>query len=104
VLKWLHNTGCPWDGLTCAAPLGAGTWLKWAREHDCPWDTSTRVYAAWDGHLEVLKWGAGERLPEQAGGAAPGNHPQTLAWVRAQPQDQGRTSHTHTIYRRDDIS
>jgi len=26
VLKWLHNTGCPWDSMTCYAPLGAGTW------------------------------------------------------------------------------
>jgi len=26
VLKWLHNTGCPWDKWTCAWPPRAGTW------------------------------------------------------------------------------
>ena len=27
-----------------------------ARENDCPWDEDTCSYAAYGGHLEVLKW------------------------------------------------
>ena len=40
VLKWLHNTGCPWDSWTCAAAAYGGHLdvLQWAREHGCPWD------------------------------------------------------------------
>jgi hypothetical protein len=43
VLEWLHNTGCPWNEVTCwvAAQGGHLAALRWAREHGCPWDSRT---------------------------------------------------------------
>jgi hypothetical protein len=48
----------PWDERTCryAAWGGHLEVLKWARENDCPWDERTCMFAAKGGHLEVLKW------------------------------------------------
>jgi hypothetical protein len=65
VLKWLHTTGCPWDQMTCALAAHGGhlATLQWAREHHCPWDKVTaRIYAARDGHVDMLRW-----LNEQGG-------------------------------------
>ena len=44
--------------MTCvyAAVNGHLEILKWARENGCPWDKCTCTYAASNGHLEVLKW------------------------------------------------
>ena len=44
-----------------AAYLGHLEMLKWARENGCRGTSGTR--AAWGGHLEVLEVGARERLP-----------------------------------------
>ena len=48
----------PWDVLTCAYAAWGGHLevLKWARENGCPWNVSTCANAARGGHLEVLKW------------------------------------------------
>ena len=44
--------------MTCAnaAYNGHLELLKWAREHDCPWDGQTRRYAAEQGHTVLLRW------------------------------------------------
>ena len=65
MLKWLHNTGCPWDSKTClkAAEGGHLEVLNWAQEHHCPWDRETAPWAARGGHLEVLKWARAQGCP-----------------------------------------
>ena len=48
----------PWDVLTCAYAAWGGHLevLKWARENGCPWNRRTCSYAAAGGHLEMLQW------------------------------------------------
>ena len=91
-LKWLHNTGCPWDSVSCYAAAAAGRLevLKWLHSAGCPWDRWTCVGAARGGHLVVLKWAREHGYPWGRGGKqgcewASNGHPETLAWVRAQP-------------------
>jgi hypothetical protein len=92
VLKWLHEHGCPWDTGTCsrAAEGGHLEMLQWAREHHCPWDERMCYYAARDGHLEVLRWAREHGYPwsklQCEVASAHGDHPETLAWVQAQPE------------------
>jgi hypothetical protein len=65
VLKWLHITGCPWDSGTCsAAAKGGYLEMLWARAHGCPWSKQDCDFAS-----------------------AVHDHPETLAWVRAQPAE-----------------
>jgi hypothetical protein len=48
----------PWDEETCAFAAWGGHLevLKWAHSHGCPWDGKTCKYAAMFGHLESLQW------------------------------------------------
>ena len=43
-----RENGCPWDEYTCsnAAFNGHLDILKWARENGCPWDENTCCNAA----------------------------------------------------------
>ena len=61
--------------------------LQWAREHHCPWNESTCQHAAAGGHLEVLRWARENGCPwrKRSCQINSKNHPETLAWVRAQP-------------------
>jgi hypothetical protein len=91
VLRWAREHHCPWDGRTCAwaAKHGHLEVLRWAREHDCSWDAMTCMYAARNGHLEVLQWARAHGCPWNKEHcvlvAISQSHPETLAWVRAQP-------------------
>ena len=62
--------------------------LQLAREHDCPWGAATTHFAAEGGHLEVLQWARahGCRWIKPACEHISWNHPETLAWVRQQPE------------------
>jgi len=90
MLKWARVQGCPWDDWTSsrAAERGHLDVLRWAREHDCPWNALTCFCAAQRGHLEVLKWSRVNGCPWNKGQCAifSRNHPETLAWVRTQPE------------------
>jgi len=68
VLEWLHNTGCPWDTVTCwmAAMAGHVEMVKWLHNHGCPWDTLTCSSAARSGHLRVLQWAREHHCPWNA--------------------------------------
>ena len=61
-----------WDGRTCAFAAWGGHLdvLKWARENDCPWDVWTCEKAARGGHLEVLKWARENDCPWDEGTCA----------------------------------
>ena len=54
-----------WDEDTCrwAAFHGHLEVLKWLRAKGCPWWTSTSAWAAFGGQLEVLQWMRGQDLP-----------------------------------------
>jgi len=94
VLKWAREHGCDWDkpsgvgACTCSRAARGGHLevLQWVREHHCPWDVFTCYEAAARGHLEVLKWAREHGCPwsKLQCAAASNNHPETLAWVRAQ--------------------
>ena len=88
-LAWAKASGCPWDARICSVAARSGRLevLQWAREHHCPWDEGTCYCAALNGHLEVLRWAREQGCPwgRSMCVAASHNHPQTLAWVRAQP-------------------
>ena len=86
VLRWARDHGCPWDWSTCAHD-GNLEVLWWAREHECPWDADTCYWAAAGGHLEVLQWARAHGCPwdKQFCEHASARHPDTLAWLRAQP-------------------
>jgi hypothetical protein len=91
VLRWARENDCPWNVWT-AAHAAAGGHLKvlqWARAHDCPWTEWICYRAARGGHLAVLQWarehGCKWDKRECEAIADYRNHPETLAWVRAQP-------------------
>ena len=94
VLRWAREYKCPWDEWTCAYAAWGGHLevLKWAREHlagaPCPWDWSTCSNAAYGGHLDVLQWAREHGCPWSKWNCAlySRDHPETLAWVRAQPE------------------
>jgi hypothetical protein len=90
VLKWMRSSGCPWDTMICpyAAYGGQLDVLQWAREHHCPWDAGTCSTAAMGGHLELLQWARANRCPwyKTECEMYSRNHPETLAWVRQQPE------------------
>jgi hypothetical protein len=59
--------------------------LKWTRENDCPWDEETCAGAAAHGHLEVLKWARENDCPwneDTCAGAAAHGHLEVLKWAR----------------------
>jgi len=89
-LAWAKASGCPWVARTCALAAQGGHLevLKWAREHDCPWSEWTSLHAALGGHLEVLRWARGNGCPWSKRDCvnAAFQHPETRAWVRAQPE------------------
>ena len=89
VLQWAWAHDCPWDMYTCAFAAWNGHLdvLQWAREHGCPWTTETCYSAAEGGHLQVLRWAREHGCPwsKQTCEHASRNHPETLAWVQAQP-------------------
>jgi hypothetical protein len=87
VMKWLHNTGCPWDARTCAWAAWHGnlTVLRWARAHHCPWASTTCNYAAEGGHLAVLQWAREHHCPWDShvcSYAARAGHLVVLQWLR----------------------
>ena len=102
VLTWARQHGCPWDTATCsyAAEKGHLDVLMWARKHHCPWNNQTCFWAAASGHLEVLRWAREHGCPWSGVRAmceiVSWNYPETLAWVRAQPQDECRSHITDT--------
>ncbi len=57
-LSWARAQGCSWNEWTCMYAAGEGHLevLKWARSQGCPWDEGTLLYAAEGGHLELLEW------------------------------------------------
>ena len=88
-LKALRGEGgsLPWDEETCAFAAWGGHLevLKWAHENGCPWDEETCAYAARGGRLEVLKWAHENGCPwdeETCSNAAGGGHLETLKWAR----------------------
>jgi len=88
VLKWLRNTGCPWDQWICAIAAKDGhlEMLQWAREHGCPWDDMVCLYAAVGGHLNVLQWLRAGHCPWDkwtCRAAAMYGHLELLQWARA---------------------
>jgi hypothetical protein len=89
VLQWAREHDCPWETGTCyrAAWNGHLEVLKWAREHHCPWDYITCYCAAAGGHLEVLRWAREHSCPWSKWKCEirSWRHPETQAWVRAQP-------------------
>ena len=64
--------------------------LQWAREHDCPWGAATCFFAAEGGHLAVLQWAMAHGCPwiKWECEDASRDHPETLAWVRQQPESE----------------
>jgi len=87
VLEWLHNTGCPWDTITCrmAARGGHLEVLQWARENGCPWGAYTGAFAAQWGHLRVLQWARKHGSSWDAATpawAAEGGHLAVLQWAQ----------------------
>jgi hypothetical protein len=77
----------PWDAWTCSYAAWGGHLrvLKWARANGCPWDDRTCEYAAKGGHLEVLKWARENRCPWNewtCWRAAEGGHLEVLKWAR----------------------
>jgi len=88
VLEWLHNTGCPWNEVTCALAAGGGYLevLQWAREHHCPWNSLTTTWAAEGGHLAVLQWAREHHCLWYSYAcmyAAEAGQLEVLQWVRA---------------------
>jgi len=73
--------------MSFAAERGHLEVLQVAREHHCPWQELTCYYAARGGHLAVLRWAVEQGCPWNKVMCAYGaiRHPETLAWVRAQP-------------------
>jgi len=91
VLKWAWEHHCPWvsSESTCNLAAGGGhlAVLQWARERHLPWNSDTSYLAALRGHLEVLRWAREHDCPwsKRDCERASSHHPETLAWVRAQP-------------------
>jgi hypothetical protein len=58
LLKYAHESGCPWDEYTCqhAAKNGHLECLKYLHENGCPWDAFTCEIAVINGNLECLKY------------------------------------------------
>ena len=59
--------------------------LKWARRNGCPWDEKTCAEAARGGHLEVLRWARENGCPWDemtCARAANGGHLEVLQWLR----------------------
>ena len=90
-LQWIRAHGCHWnEWTTCAAARGGHLEvLRWAREHKCAWGWRACALAAQEGHLEVLQWARahGCEWRKRTCECASRNHPETLAWVREQPDD-----------------
>jgi hypothetical protein len=89
-LRWMRELGCPWDERTSYAAAAGGhlAVLQWARAHDCPWGEHTCYFAALGGHLSVLQWARAHGYPwrKRECEVASLAHPETLAWVRQQPE------------------
>ena len=86
VLKWLHNTGCPWNESCYAAAAGGHLEVvNWLHSTGCTWNEWTCYAAAAGGHLEVVKWLHNAGCPWDSatcGAAASGGHLATLQWTR----------------------
>ena len=89
-LRWARELGFPWNEETSEAAARGGhlAVLQWAREHDCPWDVFTCGAAARGGHLAVLQWARAHGCSWRKWQCveASRDHPETLAWVRQQPE------------------
>jgi hypothetical protein len=57
-MKWLKTNGCPWNDWTFryAAEHGNLENMKWLKTNGCPWNDWTFTYAAEHGSLENMKW------------------------------------------------
>ncbi|WZN61835.1 ankyrin repeat protein [Chloropicon roscoffensis] len=78
-----------WDERTCdwAAYGGHLEVIKWLRAKGCPWDVETSFMAAYGGHLELVKWLRAKGCPwneKTSSNAAHGGHLEVLQWLRAQ--------------------
>ena len=89
VLRWAREHHCPWNDMTSvyAAEKGHLDVLQWAVEHGCPWNHNTCYWPAVRGNLKVLRWLREHGCPwyKRECEVASRKHPETLAWVRAQP-------------------
>ena len=88
-LAWAKASGCPWVARTCALAARGGSLevLRWARAHHCSWDAYTCSCAAEGGYLQVLRWARAHGCPwsKWVCDVFSRSHPETQAWVRAQP-------------------
>jgi hypothetical protein len=90
VLKWERAHDCPCDAWNTRArgPFGTGTWRCCdGRGSTTVRRTRRRAVAADGGHLNVLRWAREHGSPcyKRMCGFVASIHPETLAWVRAQP-------------------
>ena len=85
-LKKAVELNAPTDDICLYAAYGGHLEvLKWARDNDCPWDGDTCSNAAECGHLEVLKWALEEACPlheSPCDAAARGGYLSVLMWAR----------------------
>ena len=85
------GTGVPvGDTVTCSLAAAGGhlAVLQWARVHHCPWNKWTCYFAAENQRLEVLQWARAHGCPwnKRECEYVSWRHPDTQAWVRAQPE------------------
>jgi hypothetical protein len=67
VLRWARGHDCPWEEMTCHAPLWAGTWmsLKWAQDHGCLWDGRTIEASRASGCEETIQYVSATGRPSE---------------------------------------
>jgi hypothetical protein len=75
-----------WNEWTCvyAAQNGHLDVLQWARQNGCPWDEETCAFAAQNGHLDVLQWARQNGCPwsvSTCAFAAENGHLHVLQWA-----------------------
>ena len=58
MLKYAHESGCPWNEMTCeVAAFGDHLdVLKYLHENGCPWNEEVCEAAAESERLDVLRW------------------------------------------------
>jgi len=58
ILKYLHESGCPWDSIACVLAAGTGKIdvLKYLHENGRPWNEYECMYAAMNDQIECLKY------------------------------------------------
>ncbi len=70
---------------TAAAQSGKLTVSHWLDEHECPWDSAACEWAAFLGHLEILRWaletGHPHNIETVCRRAAMGGHLEVVEWL-----------------------